>query len=75
MLLKYDSHDNKFSTLIMNLFNQAYITNFSQLQCLEIQAKVHSTTSHVNNIAKIHDSPTLFKLHHDKKIQLKKITT
>ena len=61
------THANKFSTLIMNLFNQAYTTNFSQPQCPKIQAKVHSTTSQIANIAKIHDSPTLFKLHHAKK--------
>ena len=31
--------------------------------------KIHSTTSQIANIAKIHDSPTLFKLHHAQKIQ------
>ena len=61
------THANKFSTLITNLFDQAYTTNFSQPQCPKIQAKVHSTTSQISNIAKIHDSQTLFKLHHAKK--------
>ena len=51
------------------MFNQAYTTNFSQSQFPKIQAKIHSTTSHSTNIAKIHDTPTLFKLHHDQKIQ------
>ena len=42
---------------------------FHNFNAPKIQAKILSTTSQITNIAKIHEPPTLSKLHHDQKIQ------
>ena len=48
----------------MNLFNQAYTTNFHNFNAPKIQDKIHPTIPQITYIAKIHEPPTLPKFHH-----------
>ena len=68
ILMKQDLHiPTKFPhSSKMNLFNQAYTSNFHDFSAHKIQAKTHSTIPQTTYIAKFHKSSTLSKLHHAK---------
>ena len=47
----------------MNLFNQAYTSNFHDFNADKIQVKAHSTIPQTTYIAKLRESSTLSKFH------------
>ena len=50
----------------MNLFSQAYTSNFHDFNAHKIQAKTHSTIPQTTYISKFHELSTLSKLHYAK---------
>ena len=69
LLMKYDfTHSSKIfaHSSKMNLFNQAYTSNFHDFNAHKIQAKTHSTIPQTTYISKFHELSTLSKLHYAK---------